>query len=335
MVDAASMSIGVSIHAPRAGGDAVQRIAVQPASRVSIHAPARGATRWTCQRRSRTRFNPRAPRGGRPRGRCHARPSAMFQSTRPRGARRADDCRRSFQSTPPRGGRPSAEPSSGRVSIHAPRAGGDTGSSSTARRAARCFNPRAPRGARPAARRRHAIADTCFNPRAPRGGRRWDSCRDDVGVEFQSTRPARGATTTLAQSPRSPDDVSIHAPRAGGDDRRSADPARSDVFQSTRPARGATQIGRSESALRVSIHAPARGATSNRGDIAARLVSIHAPRAGRDASSSAWFAPVACFNPRAPRGARRDVMADARDRSCFNPRAPRGARRAMRRIAVA
>ena len=53
---------------------------------------------------------------------------------------------------------------------------------------------------------------------------------------------------------------------------------------------------------------PARGATPSRSLPPAPVgVSIHAPRAGRDPACGARSAPRQCFNPRAPRGARRPI----------------------------
>jgi len=56
---------------------------------------------------------------------------------------------------------------------------------------------------------------------------------------FQSTRPARGATS-LVRPPSVLAVVSIHAPRAGRDARTRRVLRKALVFQSTRPARGAT-----------------------------------------------------------------------------------------------
>ena len=62
----------------------------------------------------------------------------------------------------------------------------------------------------------HSDAGTCFNPRPPRGGRR-DARVNRLGLErFQSTPPARGATRCSGRYPAI-QNVSIHAPRAGGD----------------------------------------------------------------------------------------------------------------------
>ena len=56
----------------------------------------------------------------------------------------------------------------------------------------------------------------CFNPRAPRGARPICLASGEKSVEFQSTRPARGATLEAGRIVSTP------------------------LFQSTRPARGAT-----------------------------------------------------------------------------------------------
>ena len=145
-------------------------------------------------------FNPRAPRGARQSTYCEPATPKGFQSTRPaRGATRAVSLL--------------AKP--GIVSIHAPRAGRDPFWDSIAARE-ESFNPRAPRGARRDIARNRCTTSG-FNPRAPRGARLGDRIADATSPQFQSTRPARGATV------KDPKDswlmeVSIHAPRAGRDD---------------------------------------------------------------------------------------------------------------------
>ena len=124
------------------------------------------------------------------------------------------------------------------VSIHAPRTGRDQTETRTCIRVS-SFNPRAPHGARlPTPYQRPARA--VFQSTRPARGatsHHTPSCEDLY--EFQSTRPARGATgrrihhaTRLA--------VSIHAPRTGRDDMIMAADVFTKAFQSTRPARGAT-----------------------------------------------------------------------------------------------
>ena len=56
-----------------------------------------------------------------------------------------------------------------------------------------------------------------FNPRPPRGGRPWAFLNTRGYMIFQSTPPARGATNTDKRE-RLVTDISIHAPREGGDD---------------------------------------------------------------------------------------------------------------------
>ncbi len=122
-------------------------------------------------------FNPRAPYGARLATYLPPEHTEEFQSTRPVRGATYDDWRAvyvdKFQSTRPvRGatnGGITAQPQID-VSIHAPRTGRDQRRDhSTA--ADRCFNPRAPYGARP-------VKDEAFAALKP----------------FQSTRPVRGAT---------------------------------------------------------------------------------------------------------------------------------------------
>ena len=147
----------ISIHAPRVGRDA--RLSSTPcASRISIH----------------------APRVGRDLPMPSLSNSAVkFQSTRPVWGATAGDSDRNLTI---------------KISIHAPRVGRDQDFGvhfldvppfqstrpvwgATGRygqdRPTRCnFNPRAPCGARPAARHPNARCPSYFNPRAPCGARR-------------------------------------------------------------------------------------------------------------------------------------------------------------------
>ncbi len=214
----------VSIHAPRAGGDLLHFAVSRGMDSVSIHAPraggdpgqlsgwvkyltfqstppARGATTGEpIEASGHWRFNPRPPRGGRP---------IVTRSSLPLPL-----C---FNPRPPRGGRPSVA----RMLItrpwfqSTPPARGATSKASTTPRVSRCFNPRPPRGGRPKASRLMVFF-----------------------LVFQSTPPARGATRPAARRRADDADVSIHAPRAGGD------PHISSIHQYT---------------LQVSIHAPRAG----------------------------------------------------------------------------
>ena len=166
-----------------------------------------------------------------------------------------------------------------------------------------CFNPRAPCGARRRGRVQSA-ACRCFNPRAPCGARLDEMKAYQAAVEFQSTRPMRGATAKVIYAIIMCH-VSIHAPHAGRDHFFCA-------------------------VLRlavVSIHAPHAG--RDQGGLAqprTGKVSIHAPHAGRDNMLRGGQARQHRFNPRAPCGARRRSLAIRLLSNSFNPRAPCGAR---------
>ena len=258
----------VSIRAPRAGSDLLVSVTIlvivmfqsalpargatrrspahEPAARFQSALPARGATRGPGRRHDgRSRFNPRSPRGERRSMSGLDGRSRLFQSALPaRGATR--------QAAHPRRGR--------RVSIRAPRAGSDH-----VCRDGRCggtrFNPRSPRGERPAhpagghrgllvsirAPRAGSDQSLClsrcmpcgFNPRSPRGERLGIQHRTRQVRGFQSALPARGAT--LERRPQAAlFDVSIRAPRAGSDARVNTVTQIMEQFQSALPARGAT-----------------------------------------------------------------------------------------------
>ena len=238
-----------------------------------------------------------------------------------------------------------------RISIHAPREGGDGGQ-------------------KPA-----DVPYPDFNPRPPRGGRQVLTSAPSMPRLFQSTPPARGATCRVDEekpvmsisihAPREGGDVcslivpgdvtgisihapreggdgkqkgkvvdvkiSIHAPREGGDCAGVAGDGRLLEFQSTPPARGATAVRKEETHEETPFQStpPARGATlMARFEFRGIEISIHAPREGGDRGDS--IVQVKCpadFNPRPPRGGRHHVdgvhdvgIAD------FNPRPPRGGR---------
>ncbi len=145
-------------------------------------------------------FNPRPPCGGRRWSAWQSWSQASFQSTPPvRGA------------THPR--LPAVF--TGRISIHAPRAGGDLAISSS------------------------PLAMSNFNPRPPCGGRRSGLYSASSITEFQSTPPVRGATWTRLTVERYPKFQSTPPVRGAtwGAALVSGVPL---VFQSTPPVRGAT-----------------------------------------------------------------------------------------------
>jgi len=168
----------VSIHAPRAGRDLADETAELPGLWFQSTRPARGATSGCSQPPCIQNVSIHAPRAGRDRrGRGKSRRGLLFQSTRPA-----------------RGATPMRSPDFGShlVSIHAPRAGRD-GSSSKRACSVRRFNPRAPRGARLDEVQRAKPSDVFQSTRPARGATSlpvWFSGE----FKFQSTRPARGAT---------------------------------------------------------------------------------------------------------------------------------------------
>ena len=172
-------ALDISIHAPREGGDCIAPNQNYYDQSISIHAPREGGDQkggvlWMVK----SNFNPRPPRGGRLRVTEDGWWRSEFQSTPPaRGATgAAGDCLQLglFQSTPPARGATCwchARPTGHAISIHAPREGGD------------------------AASRRRLVGLSYFNPRPPRGGRLEPVQIGVVRLEFQSTPPARGATS--------------------------------------------------------------------------------------------------------------------------------------------
>ena len=237
-----------------------------------------------------------------------------------------------------------------KISIHAPREGGDeAGSGSAVRKTVfqstppargatndippgavlyRLFQSTPPaRGATYHGGSPHA-AHHDFNPRPPRGGRLTYFVPSLATIIFQSTPPARGATSRFGR---------ILA---------------FEIFQSTPPARGATdnQIRRlhkqkhfnprpreggdivdkllSDMRKIISIHAPREGGDDHRGkDLPCRSpISIHAPREGGDAAGRSYI-PHQAISIHAPRegGDAGPVLVLCVQRN-FNPRPPRGGR---------
>ena len=307
----------------------------QHCERVSIHAPARGATCESVAFWLIGSFQSTRPHGARPHSVDLPDLIWGFQSTRPHGARHFVYCGGSGSSI---------------VSIHAP-ARGATFSPGVRATTPRCFNPRArtgrdvtsptgksktykfqstrPHGARlqraghahgafavsihaPArgATQRQLAHRACrlrFNPRARTG--RDETCRNDL-------RPARGF------NPRARTGRDDHErawclqpkgfnPRARtGRDLMRKNSGWNSMFQSTRP-HGARQhqrvpVGRTGE---VSIHAPARGATLR----CHRLRQIHQFQSTRPHGArpvlGAGHIQLPMFQSTRPHGARRDGFA--------------------------
>ena len=190
----------ISIHAPREGGDflgyqrgeLVSAFQSTPPARgatssywsmsplivISIHAPREGGdSRAAGTGCGSPYFNPRPPRGGRHFSLCAEIKSVTFQSTPPARGATAYHAFLHWMHT---------------ISIHAPREGGDA--SMVLRLPTISISIHAPREGG------DVIVD------------RWEKFTG----KFQSTPPARGATT-LRTDPRTGGKISIHAPREGGD----------------------------------------------------------------------------------------------------------------------
>ena len=168
------------------------------------------------------------------------------------------------------------------ISIHAPRAGSDKGSTLDA-------------------------MPLFISIHAPRAGS--DALRSHssfFGDVFQSTLPVRGATI-IADYIKLCQAISIHAPRAGSDDIRGCTYGSFASFQSTLPVRGATAAFIIWVFLKSTFQStlPVRGATDFFLMIFSLLViSIHAPRAGSDRIRRRDHPRFLHFNPRSPCGER-------------------------------
>ena len=146
-------------------------------------------------------------------------------------------------------------------------------------------------------------------------------------MEFQSTLPARGATSTRCDTLTS---ASYFNPRSPHGERPIVTPAAAAQyqFQSTLPARGATASDYQFDYLDViSIHAPRTGSDRRKRASGAGLdISIHAPRTGSDRRKRRRGQRFFHFNPRSPHGERRTGAPSRLRRRYFNPRSPHGER---------
>ncbi len=232
--------VKVSIHAPAWGATVVSVLAA-PSVRVSIHAPAWGATFMSEPVPSTLEVSIHAPAWGATSRCAMTPPPPMFRSTPPHGGRPccrvAAVERRSFDPRPRMGGdildKPSSSPDI--VSIHAPAWGATC--ASAAMPWWRAFRSTPPHGGRRGPNA-GACAMTGFDPRPRMGGDNGDKVtlvRDKVSIHA----PAWGATR-FGAGKGSDGHVSIHAPAWG-------------ATRTTCPK---------DRRIQVSIHAPAWGATS-------------------------------------------------------------------------
>ena len=211
------------------------------------------------------------------------------------------------------------------------------------------FNPRSPRGERPAGAsgaapgldisihapregsdggsERGCAGAGYFNPRSPRGERPFFISFSFGVLAFQSTLPARGATRERAGLRRGWIFQST-LPARGATSSCARLCLRKLAFQSTLPARGATgEVMSWQKRESISIHAPREG--SDQLDTFVTLtidISIHAPREGSDRPPRRNSRVRRHFNPRSPRGERLRRGPDEADVAKFQSTLPaRGA----------
>ena len=191
----------ISIHAPREGCDGVPLRGRGGCSGISIHAPREGCdARVTSRPWPPCDFNPRTPRGVRQHRSLFLIVRLVISIHAPRegcdrDAKTPEALRDEFQSTHPARGatvRLLVGVGGRQISIHAPREGCD-GEAAT-----------------------EAAEESHFNPRTPRGVRPATTARTRPPTIFQSTHPARGATSN-GTNYITDVVISIHAPREGCD----------------------------------------------------------------------------------------------------------------------
>ena len=168
----------ISIHAPREGGDGTTPPG-QRNIRISIHAPREGGDHiLRIAMLARGHFNPRPPRGGRRPTVSNAPPPMPLQSTPPARGATVDRNRRMYHirisiHAPREGGddtRTGTTRPTVKISIHAPREGGDRACMARTGRP-RKISIHAPREGGDAGRKCCPGCQLYFNPRPPRGGR--------------------------------------------------------------------------------------------------------------------------------------------------------------------
>ena len=277
---------------------------------VSIHAPARGATRgrnfWTSDRPG---FDPRPRAGG---------DAPMVVTGRVV----------MFRSTPPRGGRPDRSMvlrAYLSVSIHAP-----------ARGATLARYRRSPRSRR-------------FDPRPRAGGDTAEPAVAPTSPSFDP-RPRAGGDLRPMQRMIASGHVSIHAPARGATSARHHTPSMLAMFRSTPPRGGRLRPADRSHRAHVSIHAPARGATRRpcksrtrscrfrstpprggrlqRRQQRCRMSEFRStpPRGGRPQRSLDQPASSRCFDPRPRAGGDVGQTVAHHDRLMFRSTPPRGGR---------
>ena len=141
--------------------------------------------------------------------------------------------------------------------------------------------------------------------------------------------PRVGGDVGIDRNPKRRIVISIHAPRVGGDSVCPSPSFSDHGFQSTPPVWGATTGGYGLFRyVGISIHAPRVGGDgATRNMLLHADISIHAPRVGGDSSPLSGESWSMYFNPRPPCGGRRKQwLTWMLFSSNFNPRPPCGGR---------
>ncbi len=265
--DAIPEAVGISIHAPHAGCDRLDRNRAQAQSDFNPRTPCGVRPSSAASRCPTLYFNPRTPCGVRLLESALRITFSLFQSTHPmRGATVSPSLAvviMEFQSTHPmRGATPRdlIALRSSLISIHAPHAGCDLSSRLSAVPLPVFQSTHPMRGA--TCSELFESYTSVFQSTHPMRGATRASSMDTIMSSFQSTHPMRGATVKVHELP-DVGQISIHAPHAGCDFVRDfvttyniyfnprtpcgVRPTEWDIqnvvsiFQSTHPMRGATK----------------------------------------------------------------------------------------------
>ena len=134
--------------------------------------------------------------------------------------------------------------------------------------------------------------------------------RQDRNISHFNPRSPCGERPEITSPTISPEDISIHAPRAGSDHRDRVKILIGGGFQSTLPVRGAT-------------------GERCRSDELFGHFNPRSPCGERHARIRAKFLTLGDFNPRSPCGERQEREFDYYHLANFNPRSPCGERRIL------
>ena len=257
-------------------------------SRISIHAPTRGATQADDRADQVGEFQSTLPRGERPRAALAAVVKELFQSTLPRGERLI---------APTRGGQQNNDfnPRSHEGSDHVAGLHRDTHAHISIHAPTRGATQTAP----------WRVAPDDFNPRSHEGSDQLESGRGRIiGISIHA--PTRGATQTASFTRLSSLAFQSTLPR--GERLAPLDEVRHDLGISIHaPTRGATvlQIVVAHFQL-ISIHAPTRGATLGRllSPLTMELFQSTLPRGERRWPHSTRSVTISAFQSTLPRGER-------------------------------